>query len=105
VAPELVADRYLIVAGEQGRRAGLSMVRKAVDSSTGRFVVVKYVKARFDALAKKIVANSDGRINLGRGVDIFQFAPNGAFALAVKLQRYRQVKSFSVTYIREGEGI
>ncbi|MCW4354165.1 BREX system Lon protease-like protein BrxL [Hoyosella sp. YIM 151337] len=52
---------------------------------------------------RSIVANSGWRINLGRGLDIFQFVANDAFDLAVKLQQYRQVKAFGVTYIREGE--
>jgi len=50
---------------------------------------------------RSIVANSGWRINLGRGLDIFQFVPNDVFDLAVKLQQYRQVKAFGVTYIRE----
>ena len=50
---------------------------------------------------RSIVANSGWRINLGRGLDIFQFVPNDAFDLAVKLQQYRQVRAFGVTYIRE----
>lgn len=52
---------------------------------------------------RSIVANSGWRINLGRGLDIFQFVSNDAFDLAGKLQQYRQVKAFGVTYIREGE--
>jgi ATP-dependent Lon protease len=52
---------------------------------------------------RSIIANSGWRINLGRGLDIFQFVPNDAFDLAVKLQQYRQVKAFGVTYIREDE--
>ena len=43
-------------------------------------------------------------INLGRGLDIFQYVANDAFDLAAKLQQYRQVKAFGVTYIREGGG-
>lgn len=59
---------------------------------------------KFDATIhdRSIVANSGWRINLGRGLDIFQFVPNDAFDLASKLQKYRQVKAFGVTYIREG---
>ena len=45
------------------------------------------------------MADSGWRINLGRGLDIFQYVPNDAFDLAVKLQQYRQVKAFGVTYI------
>ncbi len=52
---------------------------------------------------RSIVANSGWRINLGRGLDIFQYVPSDAFDLAVKLQQYRQVKAFGVTYIREEE--
>lgn len=60
---------------------------------------------KFDATIhdRSIVANSGWRINLGRGLDIFQFVANDAFDLAVKLQQYRQVKAFGVTYIREDE--
>jgi len=54
---------------------------------------------------RSIVADSGWRINLGRGLDIFQYVGNDAFDLASKLQQYRQVKSFSVTYIREIEGV
>lgn len=59
--------------------------------------------AKFDSTIhdRSIVANSGWRINLGRGLDIFQFVSNDAFDLAVKLQQYRQVKAFGVTYIRE----
>jgi ATP-dependent Lon protease len=62
---------------------------------------------RFDATIhdRSIVANSGWRINLGRGLDIFQFVANDAFDLAVKLQQYRQVKAFGVTYIRESMAI
>ena len=60
---------------------------------------------KFDATIhdRSIVANSGWRINLGRGLDIFQYVANDAFDLAVKLQQYRQVKAFGVTYIREPE--
>lgn len=58
---------------------------------------------KFDASIhdRSIVANSGWRINLGRGLDIFQYVSNDPFDLAVKLQQYRQVKAFGVTYIRE----
>jgi ATP-dependent Lon protease len=58
---------------------------------------------KFDATIhdRSIVANSGWRINLGRGLDIFQYVASDAFDLAAKLQQYRQVKAFGVTYIRE----
>jgi len=52
---------------------------------------------------RSIVTDTGWKILLGRGLDIFQFVGGDAFNLANKLQEYRQVKAFSVTYIREGE--
>jgi len=58
---------------------------------------------KFDATIhdRSIVANSGWRINLGRGLDIFQYFSNDAFDLAAKRQEFRQVKAFGVTYIWE----
>jgi ATP-dependent Lon protease len=50
---------------------------------------------------RSIVASSGWRINLGRGLDIFQFVSSDAFDLAGKIQEYRQVKAFGITYIKE----
>ncbi|WP_454084189.1 BREX system Lon protease-like protein BrxL [Georgenia sp. Marseille-Q6866] len=52
---------------------------------------------------RSIVANNGWRINLGRGLDIFQYVPSDTFDLAAKLQHYRQLKAFGVTYVREDE--
>lgn len=49
---------------------------------------------------RSIVTDTGWRINLGRGLDIFQYASSDAFDLAARLQEYRQVKAFGVTYIR-----
>jgi ATP-dependent Lon protease len=50
---------------------------------------------------RSIVANSGWRINLGRGLDIFQYVASDAFDLASKLQEYRQVKAFGITYVSD----
>jgi ATP-dependent Lon protease len=52
---------------------------------------------------RSIVTDTGWRILLGRGLDIFQYVTGDAFDLATKLQSFRQVKAFGVTYIREGE--
>lgn len=52
---------------------------------------------------RSIVTDTGWKIVLGRGLDIFQFVSGDAFDLATRLQEYRQVKAFGVTYIREGE--
>ena len=43
------------------------------------------------------------RINLGRGLDIFQKADGGWFEFGTSRQEFRQVRAFGVTYIREAE--
>jgi ATP-dependent Lon protease len=52
---------------------------------------------------RSIVTDTGWKILLGRGLDIFQYVTRDAFDLATKLQEYRQVKAFGVTYIRESE--
>ena len=52
---------------------------------------------------RSIVADNGWRINLGRGLDIYQYVSNDAFDLAAKVQQFRQVKAFGVTYVREAE--
>jgi ATP-dependent Lon protease len=52
---------------------------------------------------RSIVTDTGWKILLGRGLDIFQYVTGDTFDLATKLQEYRQVKAFGITYIREGE--
>jgi ATP-dependent Lon protease len=51
---------------------------------------------------RSIVTDSGWRILLGRGLDIFQYVANDAFDLASRLQEFRQVKAFGITYVRTG---
>ena len=44
------------------------------------------------------------RINLGRGLDIFQKADGGWFDFGTSRQEFRQVRAFGVTFIFEGAG-
>lgn len=48
-----------------------------------------------------IHTNTGWRINLGRGLDIFQKSEGGWFDLGTSGQEFRQVRAFGVTYIRE----
>ncbi len=52
---------------------------------------------------RSIVTDTGWKILLGRGLDIFHYVTGDAFDLATKLQEYRHVKAFGVTYIREGK--
>lgn len=50
-----------------------------------------------------IRTNNGWRINLGRGLDIFQKQEGGWFDFGSSRQEFRQVRAFGVTYIREAE--
>lgn len=51
--------------------------------------------------ARHIVSDTGWKISLDRGLDIFQkFEMGDAFNLANRVQAYRQVKAFEVTYLR-----
>jgi ATP-dependent Lon protease len=51
---------------------------------------------------RSIVTDNGWQILLGRGLDIFQYASNDVFDLTSRLQEFRQVKAFGVTYLRTG---
>lgn len=51
---------------------------------------------------RSIVTDTGWRINLGRGLDIFQFFSKDVFDLTANRQEYRQVKAFGVTYVKDG---
>jgi ATP-dependent Lon protease len=50
---------------------------------------------------RSITTDSGWRILLGRGLDIFQRASDSPFDLATKYQKYRELKGFGITYLRE----
>ncbi|MBN8973638.1 MAG: BREX system Lon protease-like protein BrxL [Rhizobiales bacterium] len=51
--------------------------------------------------ARHIVSDTGWKISLDRGLDIFQkFEMNDAFNLANRVQSYRQVKAFEITYMK-----
>lgn len=52
--------------------------------------------------ARHIVTDTGWKISLDRGLDVFQrFEMGDAFNLANRMQEYRQVKGFEVTYLRQ----
>ena len=51
---------------------------------------------------RSIDTDTGWKILLGRGLDIFQYVTGDTFDLASRLQEYRQVKAFGVTYVRAG---
>ena len=50
---------------------------------------------------RSITTETGWRIVLGRGLDIFQRLNDSPFDLATKYQKYREVKRFGITYLRE----
>jgi ATP-dependent Lon protease len=56
-----------------------------------------------DTIHDRSIATDTGwKILLGRGLDIFQYVTGDTFDLATKIQAFRQVRAFGVTYIHEG---
>lgn len=55
--------------------------------------------------ARHIVTDTGWKILLDRGLDIFQhYEMNDAFAMSNRLQKFRQCKSFEVTYLKVSTG-
>jgi ATP-dependent Lon protease len=50
---------------------------------------------------RSITTETGWRILLGRGLDIFQRMNDSPFDLATKYQKYREIKGFGITYLRE----
>ena len=51
--------------------------------------------------ARHVVTDTGWKISLDRGLDIFQkFEMNEAFSLKTRLQQFRPVKGFEVTYLK-----
>ena len=50
---------------------------------------------------RSITTDTGWKILLGRGLDVFQRMSDSPFDLATKYQKYREVKGFGITYIRE----
>jgi ATP-dependent Lon protease len=50
---------------------------------------------------RSITTDTGWRILLGRGLDIFQRMNDSPFDLATRYQKYREIRGFGVTYLRE----
>ncbi len=50
---------------------------------------------------RSITTDTGWKILLGRGLDIFQRMADSPFDLATKYQKYREIKGFGITYLRE----
>jgi hypothetical protein len=50
---------------------------------------------------RSITTDTGWKILLGRGLDIFQRMADSPFDLATKYQKYRELKGFGITYLRE----
>jgi ATP-dependent Lon protease len=50
---------------------------------------------------RSIMTDTGWKILLGRGLDIFQRMSDSPFDLATKHQKYRELKAFGITYLRD----
>jgi ATP-dependent Lon protease len=96
---------HLITCADEGypdkQQANLASIEKAASGAGVQF------SWEFDGSstihARHIVSDTGWKVSLDRGLDIYQkYEMNDAFSLANRLQAYRQVKAFEVTYLKTG---
>ena len=80
----------------------LHMLKEIVIGAAQQGVKVKVAKDP-GGHDRWIRTNTGWRINLGRGLDIFQRSDGGWFDFGTSRQEFRQVRAFGVTYIRESD--
>lgn len=100
---DLVTVQLVTTEGEEKLRKQLEFLLRVKEAATtaGITLDVAFEPGLHD---RSIVTDTGWRINLGRGLDIFQYSSSDAFDLAARLQEYRQVKAFGITYVRENAG-
>jgi ATP-dependent Lon protease len=107
-APEDEVSVHLITCPDEiypeKQQANLIAVESACTAAGIKF------SWEFDATntihARHIMSDTGWKISLDRGLDVFQkFEMNDAFSLANRLQTYRQIKAFEITYLRNGAGV
>ncbi|WP_031305002.1 BREX system Lon protease-like protein BrxL [Sphingobium quisquiliarum] len=105
-APEDEMTVHLITCADEGypekQQSNLIAIEAAAEAAGIKF------SWEFDGTntihARHLVTDRGWKISLDRGLDIFQkFELNDAFNLANRLQAYRQVKAFEVTYLLKGD--
>lgn len=96
---KLVTSEHAEGEDKLRRQLELLLKVKQAASAAGIHLDVSFEGSIHD---RSIVTDTGWRINLGRGLDIFQYVTADAFDLASRLQEFRQVRAFGVTYIREG---
>ncbi|KRF30049.1 ATP-dependent Lon protease [Phycicoccus sp. Soil802] len=96
---KLVTSEHTESEDKVRKQLELLLKVKQAASAAGIHLDVSFETSIHD---RSIVTDTGWRINLGRGLDIFQYVTGDAFDLANRLQEFRQVRAFGVTYIREG---
>jgi ATP-dependent Lon protease len=102
-ADEVTFTLYTVADDDpEYRRRQLQMLRDIQISAAQEGITVSFAQEA-GAHDRWIHTNTGWRINLGRGLDIFQKSDTGWFDLGTSRQEFRQVKAFGVTYIREAK--
>jgi len=76
-------------------------LRKMEETFTGSRVVFSYIYDNSNSFhARSITTETDWKITIDRGLDIFQRYDMSPFSLAGKIQSERLCKAFEVTYLK-----
>ncbi|WP_230672575.1 BREX system Lon protease-like protein BrxL [Rathayibacter sp. Leaf248] len=90
----------LLEEDPEHQRRQLQMLNQIVNGAAKQGIRV-HVEKDPGGHDRWIRTNTGWRINLGRGLDIFQKAEGSWFDFGSSRQEFRQVRAFGITYIRE----
>lgn len=100
-ADEVTFKLYTLLDDDpEYQKKQLQMLNKIVQGAAQQGIKVDVAKDP-GGHDRWIRADSGWRINLGRGLDVFQKQEGGWFDFSNTRQEFRQVRAFGVTYIRE----
>jgi ATP-dependent Lon protease len=90
----------LLEADPEYQKKQLQMIGQIIQGAAQQGIKVEVAKDP-GGHDRWIRTDNGWRINLGRGLDVFQKQDGGLFDCGSTRQEFRQVRAFGVTYIRE----
>lgn len=100
---EEVAVSLLTIEHEEPEKAEAQLKQLIAVRTAAQVMGIKF-DVKFDESRtihdRYIVTDTGWKVLLGRGLDIFQYVSGDAFDPGSRIQEFRQVKAFGITYVR-----
>lgn len=74
---DVVGGRFLVVAGEKPRGGGFSVVKKALNMTTGEPVAIKFVTGAADDILRKVFEREESLLRRSKHPNIIRFIDSG----------------------------